>query len=97
MAKDANSSAGDKTASPAIGHMEQQVNDALLLLDYAVGSGTKTADGLPIPQDSVRHIETMAAKLGLLEDGAAAGGRHDTLPRTTGWRSSSAITTSPPH
>jgi len=77
MAKDTNSSAGDKTASPAIGHMEQQVNDALLLLDYAVGSGTKTADGLPIPQDSVRHIETMAAKLGLLEDGAAAGGRHD--------------------
>jgi hypothetical protein len=77
MAKDSISAADDKPVSPSIGHMVQQVTDALLLLDYAVGSGAKTADGLPIPQDSVSHIETMAAKLGLLEDGTAAGGRHD--------------------
>jgi len=80
MAKDSISAADDKPASPAIGHMEQQATDALLLLDYAVGSGAKTADGMPIPQDTVFQIEGMAAKLGLLDGGAAAGASRNVAP-----------------
>ena len=67
MAKDAAAAADGKPVSPPPGHMAQQAADALLLLDYAVSSGAKTIDDLRIPQDSVSHIETMAARLGLLD------------------------------
>ena len=80
MAKDANATANDKPGSPSLGPMEQQVADALLLLDYAVSAGTKTADDLPIPQESVQQIESMAAKLGLLNGGAAAGAVRNVAP-----------------
>jgi hypothetical protein len=46
---------------------EQLVTDALLMLDYAIGSGVKTADGHPIPDDAITAIESTADKLGLLD------------------------------
>jgi hypothetical protein len=44
---------------------ERLVSDALMMLDYAVGSGVKAADGHPIPQDIITTIESTAAKLGM--------------------------------
>lgn len=46
---------------------ERQVADALIMLDYAVGSGVKAVDGHPIAQDIVATIEGTAAKLGLID------------------------------
>jgi hypothetical protein len=80
MAKDVNSSANGAPANPSVGDMRQQAGDALNLLNYAIATGAKTADDLPIPQDSVHKIGDMAAKLGLLEGGAAATGRVDVAP-----------------
>ena len=51
---------------------ERLVTDALLLLDYAVGSGAKSADGYAIADDIITTIETTADKLGLL-DGKSGG------------------------
>jgi hypothetical protein len=65
--------AGD---TPAIPDMDAQLADAMLLVNYAVGSGVKTDDGLPIPQDAVRTIEGVAVKFGLKE-GTAKSERHD--------------------
>src|SRR5882724_8271190 len=52
----------------------KQVNDALLLLNYGVQSGFKSAAGQPIPPEVISTIETTAAKLGVLKDAAAAAG-----------------------
>jgi len=43
----------------------QLVTDALILLDYAIEAGVKSADGQTISQDVVAKIETTAGKLGL--------------------------------
>ena len=46
---------------------ERLVADALMMLDYAVGAGVKSADGHPIAQDIIAKIEGTAAKLGMLD------------------------------
>jgi hypothetical protein len=71
MAKDATPS--DAAMPSTIQAHIRQVGDALMMLDYAIGSGVKTADGHPIPQDIVNAIESTADKLGLL-DGKSGGG-----------------------
>lgn len=46
---------------------ERLVADALMMLDYAVGAGVKSADGHPIAQDIITKIEGTATKLGMLD------------------------------
>jgi len=53
--------------APSLTAHERLVTDALLLLDYAIGSGVKTADGHPIADDVITTIESTADKLGLLD------------------------------
>jgi hypothetical protein len=53
MAEDMSTAANHTPGSQSLGHMAQQVADALLMLDYAAGSGVKTANDLTIPQDRI--------------------------------------------
>jgi hypothetical protein len=60
-------------------HVEQQIEDALRLADFAIESGFKAPDGHAIPSATISTIQETAAKLGffrgegLLEMGGAAG------------------------
>jgi hypothetical protein len=73
MANETHSPTGEETVHSPASHVERQAADALLLLDYAIAIGAKTADGLPIPQDLIRRIEEMAVKLGLRDGSGDAG------------------------
>lgn len=53
------------------GRVREQVRDALTLVDFAVSSGFKTADGTQLSVDVLSTIQTTAAKLGLLDVGKA--------------------------
>ena len=50
-------------------NVEDEIADALYLLDYAVANGVKTADGHPLSQDIVTTVKGAAEKIGLLADG----------------------------
>jgi hypothetical protein len=52
---------------PTVLAHEQQVADALMMLDYAISAGVKAVDGHPISQDVVATIENTAGKLGLTD------------------------------
>jgi hypothetical protein len=60
---------------------ERQVADALMMLDYAIGSGVKAGDGHPISHDIVATIERIASKLGLVDGkpGDAGGASRNAL------------------
>lgn len=47
--------------------IREQVCDALLMIEYAVQSGFKNADGATVPTDIIASIEMVAADLGLLD------------------------------
>ncbi len=52
---------------PFIKAHEQQVADALTMLDYAVSAGVKAADGHTLSLDLIAKIEETASKLGLFD------------------------------
>jgi hypothetical protein len=53
-------------------NVKQEVDDALLLLDYAVANGVKTVDKNPLPQNIGAVIKGAAEKLGVLSANAPA-------------------------
>ena len=61
-----------RDTAPSLTALERLVTDALLLLDYAIGSGAKSADGYAIADDIVTTIEATADKLGLLDGKSAS-------------------------
>ena len=64
---------------PFIKAHEQQVADALTMLDYAVSAGVKAADGKTLSHDIVAKIEGTASQLGLFDAKAGDGGAQTTL------------------
>jgi len=56
-----------RDTAPSLTAHERLVTDALLLLDYAIGSGAKSADGYAIADDIITTVEATADKLGLLD------------------------------
>jgi hypothetical protein len=59
------------TRDPVFGEnfrVERQLRDALRLCEFAVTSGLKMSDGMPIPTEIISHIETTSAKLGFLKE-----------------------------
>jgi hypothetical protein len=56
---------------PFIKAHEQQVADALTMLDYAVSAGVKAADGHTLSHDIIAKIEETASKLGLFDANSA--------------------------
>ena len=76
MARD---TAPSSTALSAQAH-ERKVADALLLLDFAVSAGIKSAEGHLISRDDVSTIESTAAKLGLLRQKSEGGSAANIAP-----------------
>ncbi|HXZ47030.1 MAG TPA: hypothetical protein VEH02_09925 [Pseudolabrys sp.] len=76
MARD---TAPSSTALLAQAH-ERKVADALLLLDFAVSAGIKSAEGHLISADDVSIIESTAAKLGLLRQKGESASAADIAP-----------------
>lgn len=64
------SSASQEPIIQASERVTKQVRDALVLLDYAVESGFKSAAGRSVSPDIISTIETTAARLGLLNAGS---------------------------
>ena len=74
MAKDATPSGAMPSTMQA---HEQLVADALLLRDYAIGTGFKTADGHAVAHDIITTIESTATKLESKSGDAAALSAND--------------------